>query len=206
MKELFAGYKYFREHTFPNYRELYGSLAQLQNPHSLFIACADSRIVPHLYTASAPGELFVIRNVANMVPPYQSGSSDSSTTAGIEYAVKVLQVKNIVICGHSNCGGCKAMYSAATAESVPYTHEWLKICQSEKSRFDGATEKRCEQSITRRVEQENVILQLEHLRSYQFIRTAEEQSALQIYGWYCDIEKGLMYNYNQSSESFELIK
>jgi carbonic anhydrase len=141
-----------------------------------------------------------------MVPPYQSDSSDSSTTAGIEYAVKVLQVQNIVICGHSNCGGCKAMYSETTAEDAPFTDEWLKTCEGVKSRVDTDTVQPYEQRFAHRVEQENIILQMEHLRSYPFIRAAQEQSALQIYGWYHDIGKGSMYNYNRSSESFELIK
>lgn len=206
MHDLFEGYKYFKKHIFPNYRELYENLAQQQKPHTLFITCSDSRIVPHLYTSSSPGELFVIQNVAGMVPPYQSDNSDSSTIAGIEYAVKVLQVKSIVICGHSNCGGCKAMYSGTTAETAPYTHKWLEMCQSVKNRVKSDSEKPYEGSFARRVEQENVILQIEHLRSYPFIRSAEEHSSLQIYGWYCDIGKGIMYNYNQSSETFERIK
>ena len=108
MEKLFKGIARFRREDFESHRQLFKELGRKQQPHTLFIGCSDSRVVPELITRTRPGELFMIRNVANIVPPYRKTEDFAGTTSAIEYAVHVLDVEAIVVCGHSNCGGCAA--------------------------------------------------------------------------------------------------
>ena len=110
MDSLFDGVKEFNTTDFLEHKELFEKIGNNQSPHTLFIGCSDSRLVPNLITKTLPGELFVIRNIANLVPIYRTSNDFLATTSAIEYAVKILNVTNIVVCGHSNCGGCNALY------------------------------------------------------------------------------------------------
>ena len=110
MENLISGAIKFMQEDFKEHEELFESLKNKQNPHTLFIGCSDSRVIPNLITNTGPGELFVIRNIANIVPPYRVGEDYLATTSAIEYALNSLHIKNIVVCGHSNCGGCNALY------------------------------------------------------------------------------------------------
>lgn len=210
MQELFEGYRYFRKHTFPHNRELFENLVRQQHPHTLFITCSDSRIVPHLCTASLPGELFVVRNVANMIPPYESHSTGGSTIAGIEYAVKVLQVKNMVICGHSNCGGCRALLSDEASIRIPHAFDWVDQNNRLKQRLHDLylpqeAPQQEDPYFFQTVEMENIIVQMENVRSYPFVALAEKSEELRIYGWHYDIGSGTILNYDKRSKKFEEI-
>ncbi len=130
---LFEGVIDFNNNEYAKYSKLFKKIAEDQNPHSLFIGCSDSRVVPSLITKTLPGELFVVRNIANLVPPYRNVNEFLSTTSAIEYAVNILCVKNIVVCGHSNCGGCRALYmSDDDLKDIPHTKKWLELAEGAK--------------------------------------------------------------------------
>ncbi|RDU62891.1 carbonic anhydrase [Helicobacter sp. MIT 14-3879] len=210
MRELFEGAVKFKEEDYLNHKELYENLKQEQNPHTLFISCVDSRVVPNLITNTLPGDLFVIRNVGNIVPPYKEDSNIRSgylaTTSAIEYALIILNIKNIIICGHSNCGACSAIYeSKQQLSSTPYVQKWLELLNPVKQRVEELKPN----SISKRVwltEQINIEYQLENLITYPFVEEKFDSGELNIYGWYYIIETGEILNYNMIKREFRPIQ
>ena len=135
MKKLIEGAVAFRQNDFETYEQLFSELGKEQNPHTLFIGCSDSRLVPNMITTTGPGELFIIRNVANIVPPYQSAGEYLAAISAIEYAIQALEVENIVICGHSNCGGIAALYKPDEYfQKLPHTSKWLELANPVKEK------------------------------------------------------------------------
>lgn len=211
MEKLFKGILQFRQEDFESHRKLFQELGRKQKPHTLFIGCADSRVVPNLITQTIPGELFTVRNIANIVPPYRISGEYAATTAAIEYAVQDLNVKSIVVCGHSNCGGCSALHaSEEDLARLPNVRKWLEVSQGVKEEVDrlaplgsphGTPEER--EWLT---EQVNIVTQLRNLLSYPYIRDRYRKGDLQIFGWYYIIETGEIYNYNKETRSFEPVK
>lgn len=206
MQELLEGVKKFTQDEYPQKKELFTELAAKQHPQTLFIACSDSRVVPSTITQTLPGDLFMIRNIANMVPPYERAEEFLAAAASIEYAVKVLQVKNIVVCGHSNCGGCNALFMGEEkAHKVPHTKKWvdeLGASVREKilaENIEDATEK------TWKTELLNVIEQMNHLLSYPYIKEKYQNNEVDIIGWYYSIEKGQVFQYDKEKQTFETI-
>lgn len=207
MDELFNGVKEFSNKEFEQNKRLFKKLSKRQEPHTLFISCSDSRVVPSLITKSFPGDLFIIRNIANIVPPYRISTEYLSTTSAIEYGVQFLKVKNIVICGHSNCGGCQALYAdEKMLETIPHTKKWLELAHPVKRKIERLGPEYDYDSTSWLVEQENIVLQINHLFSYPFIREKYKDNSLKIFGWYYDIKNGNVYNYNPLSKIFELIE
>ncbi|MBF8982273.1 carbonic anhydrase [Lutibacter sp. B2] len=207
MEELFDGVKEFSNQEFEQNKLLFQKLSKKQSPHTLFISCSDSRVVPNLITKSVPGDLFIIRNIANIVPPYRKSSEYLSTTSAIEYAVIVLKVKNIVVCGHSNCGGCSALYAEnELLNTIPHTKKWLELAKPAKEKVEKLKAQFNYDSTDWLLEQENIVLQISHLLSYPFIKEQYKNKSLNIYGWYYDIENGIVYNYNKSKKIFERIE
>lgn len=205
MEKLLQGLIKFRENDFEVHRELFGTLSKSQKPHTLFIGCSDSRLVPNLITQTLPGELFVVRNIANIVPPYRKSQEYLSTTSAIEYAVNVLEVENIIICGHSNCGGCKSLYSSDEAlNTIPHTKKWLELGGSVKDKVLAEVAEEDKGKIQWMTEQINILEQLKHLLTYPFIRQKYIQETINIEGWYYIIETGEVYIYNKENAVFEL--
>lgn len=205
MKELFNGVVRFRDEDYADHRELFENLGDKQAPHTLFVGCSDSRVVPNLITRTMPGELFVVRNIANMVPPYRETSDYVATTSAVEYAVNILNVQNIIICGHSNCGGCSALYQSPEALSnVPKVRKWLELAEPVKKK---ATEI-CGDDPAKRewvTEQVNIIQQVRNLLTYPYIKERVNKGELTLYGWYYIIATGEVYNYNFETGYFDLI-
>ena len=141
MDKLTKGVVNFQEQDFEAHRELFHDLKDEQRPHTLFIGCSDSRIVPNLITQTLPGELFVVRNIANIVPPYRDSEEFLATTSTIEYAVNVLHVENIVVCGHSNCGGCGALHKDPDYfKDIPHVKKMVRaLCTSTRKGFSNIT-------------------------------------------------------------------
>ena len=207
MHKMIEGILEFREKDFEEYRILFEGLSRKQNPHTLFIGCSDSRVVPNLITKTLPGELFMIRNIANIVPRYRQSQEFLATTSAIEYAVQVLDVENIVVCGHSNCGGCASLYIPDNdLEKIPHTRKWLELARPVKEKVMNQIRDKEDPAKEWLTEQLNVIEQLKHLYSYPFISKRLEENKINIYGWYYLIESGEIFNYNDDSHSFELIK
>lgn len=208
MKILFDGVKEFSKNDFEKNKELFKRLGTSQQPHTLFIGCSDSRVVPDLITKSLPGDLFVVRNIANIVPYYRASSEFLATTSAVEYAVLVLKVKNIIVCGHSNCGGCKTLFlEEAELEKIPHTKKWLELAMNSKVKAEAIVEKLGNpKDIEWLVEQENVVEQMNHLLSYPLVADRYSKGLLNIYGWYYEIGTGLVYNYNFQEKIFEKIE
>jgi carbonic anhydrase len=206
MDKLFKGVAKFREEDFEEHKELFQSLGRTQEPHTLFIGCADSRVVPDLITRTMPGELFTVRNVANIVPPYRHTEEYVGTTSSIEYAVQVLEVENIVVCGHSNCGGCAAMNKTAEELAhLPNVRRWLEISKEVRSRVDRQMTSESAKKREWLTEQINILVQMRNLLTYPYVRERYQQGRLNIYGWYYVIETGKIYNFNDQTEAFELV-
>ncbi len=205
--KLLGGVVRFRNEEFLEHQNLFSTLGNNQDPHTLFIGCADSRVVPNLITNTLPGELFVVRNIANLVPHYRISSEFAATTAAIEYAVVVLEVENIVVCGHSNCGGCSALYlPEEKLNKIPNVKKWLELAAPIKKQVLEEGKYEDEKRRNLHTELLNVVEQLKHLLSYPFIKERFEKGQIKLYGWYYVIETGDVYDYNFDSKEFRLIK
>jgi carbonic anhydrase len=175
---------HFERSHFPRYREEYERLAREgQSPRTLFIGCSDSRVIPNLITGMRPGELFVVRNVGNLVPPYDTPGSDHGTVAAVEYAVLRLGVRDIVVCGHSHCGAMRALYDDAKAD-VPNLNQWLDLAR------EAVLPVTVSEEALRRTEQRSVVLQLERLAAYPMVARGLGQGTLFLHGWHYVIEDG----------------
>ena len=213
MQYLFDGVKDFLANDYLEMKKHFNKIGKSQKPHTLFIGCSDSRIVPNLITKTLPGELFVIRNIANLVPVYRESQEYLATTSAIEYSVKMLNIENIIICGHSNCGGCKAIFMSEkeTAE-IPHTRKWLELMGrvkemvQEHERHNPAIQGRDEEAKRELMtEQLNIVEQMNHLLTYPYIRERYEHGSINILGWYYIIETGEVFNYDVKKQVFEKI-
>ncbi len=205
--KLIEGVVRFRNEDFAEHQKLFSELGDNHDPHTLFIGCSDSRLVPNLITNTLPGELFVIRNIANFVPPYRVSSEFAATTAAIEYAVVVLNVENIVVCGHSNCGGCSALYlPEEQLNKIPNVKKWLELAAPIKKQVLEELQDEDDKIRNWHTELLNVVEQLKHLLTYPFIKEKYDRGELKLYGWYYVIESGDVYNYDIDSAEFKLIK
>lgn len=204
MERILDGYALFREKVFPDKQQLFKKLAGAQNPKALFITCADSRVVPDLITQSSPGDLFVIRNVGNIVPPY--GQMNGGVSTAIEYAVLALGVKHIIVCGHSDCGAMRAVLNPASLEHMPTVRAWL--WQSEAARIvveDNCPD--CTGNGTLPVlTEENVVSQLDHLCTHPSVASRLAAGKLFIHGWVYDIETGAIRAYDAAQGKFREIE
>lgn len=182
--ELLSRLRRFNTDYFPRYRARFQDLVeQGQHPNTLFIGCSDSRLVPYLLTGAGPGELFLVRNVGAFVPPYDGSQGLHGTAAAIEYAVLALEVRHIVVCGHSHCGGIRALYGEVPAEASNL-RAWLELGR------DAALPVQVSDEALRRTEERSVVLQLERLMDYPMVRQRVEQGRLALHGWHYVIEQG----------------
>jgi carbonic anhydrase len=206
MEKLFKGILKFQKEDFDSHRELFKELGRRQTPHTLFIGCADSRVVPNLITNTHPGELFVVRNVANIVPPYRRTEEYVATTSAIEYAVQVLNVDSIVICGHSNCGGCAALnMPPESLDHLPHVRKWLEVSKEVRGRVDRLMTGDSLEEREWLTEQVNILVQMKNLLTYPYVKERYDRGELNIYGWYYIIETGEIYNFNDEKAAFELV-
>ncbi len=190
LKELKAGIRKFRTEIYPENQATYvKAVSEPQKPHALFITCADSRIDPELITQSGPGDLFVTRNVGNLVPAY--GEMLGGVSAVIEYAVSALKVQHVVICGHSDCGAMKGLLAPESLEKLPTVKSWLTNAHAALSVADSLAEPdEKPKDLLRRLTEENVLLQMQHLRTHPSVAGAMAREELTISGWVYDIGKG----------------
>jgi carbonic anhydrase len=206
MNKLIEGAVAFRQNDFETHEKLFSELGKEQKPHTLFIGCSDSRLVPNMITTTMPGELFIIRNVANIVPPYQNTGEYLAAVSAIEFAIQALEVENIVVCGHSNCGGIAALYKPAEYFSkLPHTRKWLELAYPVKEKVLNILPDGNHASREWLTEQMNVVEQIHHLLTYPFIAEKYQEKKLNIIGWYYIIETGEIFSYNVDKGFFELI-
>ncbi len=206
MNKLIEGAVTFRQTDFEAHEALFQNLGNEQKPHTLFIGCSDSRLVPSMITATKPGELFIIRNIANIVPIYQFSGEYLAAVSAIEFAVQSLEVENIIVCGHSNCGGCAALYKPESYfEKLPHTRKWLELAMPVRAKVISMLPEANAAAREWLTEQMNVAEQVKHLLTYPYIAEKLQAGKLVISGWHYIIETGEIFAYSSEKEFFELI-
>jgi carbonic anhydrase len=208
MRKLIQGIVEFRERLRPQYADRFRRLSEGQTPDTLFIACSDSRVVPELIVSTDPGELFVTRNVGNMVPSSRvdgMSTGDLSEGSAIEFSLLVLKVQNVIVCGHSECGAMKAAISKTPLAEAPNLNHWLHNCSSALFRLAQEGPLNRDLPPYDQLSQLNVLVQLEHLMSYPLVRERVDAGHLQLSGWWFDIANAEMLSYERQSRSFERI-
>jgi carbonic anhydrase len=200
MQKLIQGIHQFQKESFRPLRGLFEELAKGQNPETLFITCSDSRIDPTLLTRAQPGDLFILRNAGNIVPPYGAGNGGEAAT--IELAVAALGVKDIIICGHSHCGAMQGLLQPEQLASLPAVSSWLshagatrRIVHENYAHLDG------DPLLTATVE-ENVLVQLENLRTLPSVASRLVRGDLHLHGWVYKIETGEVFAYDLAIGQF----
>ncbi len=190
LAELKAGIVKFQTEVYPGHQDTYVKAAsEPQTPHALIVTCADSRIDIETITQSGPGDIFVTRNVGNLVPAY--GEMMGGVSAVIEYAVTALKVRHVVICGHTDCGAMKGLLHPEALEKMPTVRSWLKNAHAALSVASSLAESDEKPSeLMRRLTEENVLLQMQHLRTHPSVAGAMAREELTISGWVYDIGKG----------------
>ena len=193
LEELKAGVRRFRTEVYPRNEAAYRKVAsEPQRPHALIITCADSRIDPNAITATGPGEVFVTRNIGNMVPAY--GEMLGGVSAVIEYAVAALGVRHIALCGHTDCGAMKALLDPASTAKMPSVRNWLKNAQTALAVASTLHEHEIEahhhRPLIDTLTEQNVLLQLQHLKTHPSVATAMTLGDLSVSGWIYDIGTG----------------
>lgn len=203
MKKLIKGLREFKTSYFSTHQELFEQLSQGQKPRVLFITCSDSRVDPNLITQAQLGELFVIRNAGNIIPPY--GATNGGEGATIEYAVQALDIRQIIICGHSHCGAMKGLMKLnSLREEMPLVHDWLKYAEATRrlvldnySQYEG-------EELLEIIIAENVLTQIENLRTYPVIHSKLYQGQLSIYAWIYHIETAEVFAYDPYNHAYVL--
>ncbi len=194
--ELLSRIRRFRDHTFPGVQEQFRMLvSEGQHPSILFIGCSDSRLVPYLLTGTGPGDLFLIRNVGAFVPPYDSSIGYQGTSAAIEFAVLNLKVARIIVCGHSHCGGIRALYEEVNPLAKNLA-SWLELGR------EAALPVQVSPEALRRTEQRAVVLQLERLMGYPMVRTQVEAGFMTLHGWHYVIEDSEIHVFDLTTGQF----
>jgi carbonic anhydrase len=203
-ERLLDGVRRFRSEVFPNQRALYESLAaQGQRPHTLLIACADSRIDPELLTQSGPGQIFVARNIGNIVPAY--GEMMGGVSAVVEFAVSALGVSHIVVCGHADCGAMKGLVNPETVAAMPTVRRWLRNAEAALAIANALHADAGPEHFLERLSEANVLLQLDHLRNHPSVAAALALGTLAIHGWVYDIAGGSIRMHSPATSKFEPI-
>jgi len=208
IKSLIEGHGSFQSVKFKKNEERYKHLVdEGQNPKALFIGCSDSRVVPDVITGSKPGDLFMARNIGNFVAPFNPDASYHATASAIEYAVSVLEVSDIIVCGHSECGAIAALYKEIepTDENL-HTIKWLKLGESAKKAALLSHRGKPKEEILRYTEKVSLIFQIENLLTYPAVKRRVEEGTLFLHGWHYDIKNGTIEYYDDESYEFKELK
>ncbi len=197
MTHLHDGFRRYRDEVHPEYKGLFEQLAEGQRPATLMIACSDSRIVPDLFTQAQPGELFVIRNAGNIVPRYEAIGGGEA--AAIEYAVRVLKVSNIIVCGHSHCGAMHGLLHRDALTDMPMVYRWLDHAEAARPAMTADPD---DPEVMNETIRSNVLAQLDNLQTHPCVQEAVERGDLTLHGWLYIFESGELYEYIAKEEAF----
>ncbi len=205
--KFIAGFERFQAKYFRDDTSLFSSLSRRQRPRTLVISCCDSRVDPGMLTGADPGDLFVIRNVANLVPPYVYTGEGPGMRAAIEFAVKGLEVEHIIVLGHSNCGGIKALMDGEgiTQHSYEFIGTWVKIALRAREWVLRELPDQPAAIQCRACEEAGILVSLENLLSFPWVRERIENNTLVLHGWYFDIDQGKLLAYSAETASFEML-
>lgn len=211
MEKLIAGIHKFRKDEFGRYQRLFHRLSRDgQNPHTLFITCSDSRVLAELITQSQPGDLFVVKNVGNIVPPANVLGSTNSTAAAIEFAIQTLGVSDVVVCGHSLCGAMAALLNGLPKDGdggMPHLHEWLEVAAPVRTLIENDYKHLTDADArTTAAGEENVLFALENLHTYPVVANRLAEGTLRLHAWFFKIATAEMFAYDSSIQQFQLIE
>ena len=200
MEKVLKGLLRFQKEVFAKKKKLFASLSKQQNPSLLFVTCSDSRIDPSLMTQTDPGDIFIIRNAGNLIPTY--GAAIGGSTATIEYGVSVLQVKDIIVCGHTDCGAMKGLLHPEKLQELPAVKAWLqhagttgRIVKDHGAHLKG-------DELFAAAIRENVLVQLDHLRTHPAVATRLRRGDLRLHGWVYSIGTGEVWVYDSEKKDF----
>jgi carbonic anhydrase len=199
---ILAGIAEFQQYFEENREYMVRLAMQGQSPEALYIGCSDSRVPMELLAKLEPGNLFVTRNVANIVPPY--GTGEMGVGAVVEYGVLHLHVQHIIILGHTGCSGLKALDHPPDWSREPHLARWIENARPAKTKVEASGLPEVERPLA--TVRENVLLQLEHLRSYDPVREGERKGTLTLHGWVYHLETGVFEAYNPQTRTWEALK
>jgi carbonic anhydrase len=200
MPHFAAGVIRFQNDVFPGKKDLFEKLSEGQSPEALFITCSDARVETAMITQTDPGELFICRNAGNIVPPHTTYTG--GMTASIEFAVSALQVPHIVICGHSECGAMKGAMNPEELDSLPHVKEWLSYSKAAVDVVKEVAPDATEEEQMQKLLEQNVILQLQHLKTHPSVATRLAKGDLVLHGWVYDIKTGGVGAYDEATKKF----
>lgn len=205
--KLAIGFRKFKERYFAETTTLYDKLnTQGQSPKTLVIGCSDSRVDPALLCSASPGDIFVIRNVANLVPPYdESGTGYHGVSSAIEFAVVNLKVENVIILGHRQCGGIQALVSPEQSRAGGFVTQWMTIAAGAREKVIQEFPSSSFEELCKHCEKEAIVSSLTNLKSFPFVQEAVEQRGLSLHGLFFDLEKGQLLEYSASTSSFNAL-
>jgi carbonic anhydrase len=200
MRKLVSGYKKFRTEVYPNHQEDFRRLAGSQQPSALFITCSDSRIVPDLLMQTSPGELFICRNAGNIIPAH--GDQNGGVSATIEYAVRVLKVNHIILCGHSDCGVMHGLLHPERVAKLPNVSHWLNYGARARAVVDEICEGQSDEQKVMELARQNVLAQMDNLKTHPSVAAAIVKRGLQLHGWVYQIEHGEIHAWSPANHAF----
>lgn len=201
--KLLAGFRRFQKNYFRGDTELFDQLKEGQQPITLVIACSDSRVDPALLLDCAPGDLFVVRNVANLVPPYEPDAGYHGVSAALEYAVCSLKVPHIIVLGHSQCGGIESLMQASGDGAGEFLGRWVNIAAPARDEVLESLASKPPEVRHRACEQAAILLSLDNLLTFPWVRQRAEQGDLLLHGWYFDLLRGELSSYEAESGEFQ---
>lgn len=203
--QFIAGFRRFQEKYFSEDRALFEQLRHGQRPRTMIVACADSRVDPTLLMGAEPGDVFVVRNVANLVPPHEPGGSFASVPAALEFAVLSLKVEHLIVLGHAQCGGIAALMNE-TGNGSEFIGKWVGIARRARDQVLVDLRAKPPALQARACEQAAILVSLENLMTYPWIAKRVAAGVLHLHGWYFDIAQGELLSYNPACNGFESIQ
>src|SRR4051794_34255482 len=201
MEKLVQGIHKFQAGIFRARHELFERLTTGQNPQALFITCSDSRVMPDLITQAEPGDLFVVRNAGNLIPPH-GAAPVSGEAATIEYAVKSLKIRDIIVCGHTLCGAMQALMQPNLLDEMPRMRQWLGHAEATREIISTSYQLSDPQSVWKATVEENVLVQLENLRTHPCVAAALSRGDVKLHGWVYKLETGQVFVFDPASGQF----
>ena len=201
MEHLLSGMHQFQSQVFQREREFFDKLVAGQSPSALFVTCSDSRVDPNLITQSGPGELFVLRNAGNIVPAY--GASNGGEAATIEYAVAALNVRDVVVCGHSRCGAVQALLQPETTVALPLVNRWLRHAETTRRIIAENYSHATGDALVEIAVQEHVLVQIENIQTHPAVAVKLQRGELTLHAWVYHLETGEVLAYSHQDGRFE---
>ena len=202
--KLLDGFQRFKKAYFGDDQQLYDGMQTGKPAKILMIACCDSRVDPAILTDCDPGDVFTVRNVANLIPPCEHDDHHHGTSSAVEYAVTALEVESIIVMGHANCGGIKALWESDDTGNSQFIHNWMSMAKSAKEWVKVNHEQDDNAVCLTACEQRSILVSLENLMSFDFVRERVLKGKLKLHGWYFDLTQGEILCYNPSSDKFEI--